>query len=383
MEAGAGGGVVEEGFSQPPVSPRNGHTRPELLQTEPGGGRQGVSNTRAAAATANAAGPHHDRLRRQERIARDVRAGLPTGRSSTSSVGAGDSPAPASPRATQEPSFLLGLDCVAPPQSWQVQEAGESATERQLQPILRELDTLKLEAEAVLTAQHSEAKEQLARAREREAEARAAEEELRRARGELAARERDLAERERQLAARERELAGREGGVHAQLLSREQQVTGQEQRSAERETQIASRERRLVDREEQLLDRERRLAEREADLAAHWEQLVARREELEAQAAEVEQAVARLQSEEEHLRDWRRQLEEREQRWDEACREAQALKHLNPKPRISPRLGKENQDLQRQLEQQQGRIQDIKRRPESWGSETESAVRRDSLGAPL
>lgn len=199
---------------------------------------------------------------------------------------------------------------------------------------------------------------------------------------ELASLERELANREQRLAARERELATREAEAHAEFRTRERQVADQEQRYAEREEQLSGQEKRLVQREEQLLGRERRLADREAELAQLWEQCAASRDGMESRSAELEQVARRLKQEEERLKEWRRQLDERGQRWDEACQEAVVLKICHPKPFLSPRLGKENRGLLRELGEQQDRMHEIKRRHASWGSDTDVAPREDVALGP-
>jgi len=268
-----------------------------------------------------------------------------------------------------------------PPTARELDVPGEDARALGDNAITCEPDTRRMEATAVLTAHDPEVGQTWGSALEaRGADVRAGEEELRRGRLELSARERQLAGREQQLAARERELASREAEVHAEFRCREQHAAGQEQRFVEREEQLLVRSQRLADREELLMGREQRLAEREADFAKQWQELRASRDEVESRVAEAEATAARLRLEEERVREYRKQLDERGQRWDEACKEAHVIRQCNPRPRLSPRLGKENQELQRQLEEQQGRIHDIKRRPESWGSDSDSTSRRDSLG---
>lgn len=182
----------------------------------------------------------------------------------------------------------------------------------------------------------------------------------------LRERQRELVSREQQLAAREQELASREVELQAGLRDREQRILGRERRCADREEQLADQERRLVDRETQVLGREKRLADREADLAERWERFATRREEFEILNSELEQLGSRLRGEEEKMKEWRRQLDERELRWSEACNENHLIKHYHPKRRLSPRSGKENQELQRQLEEQQSRMHEIKRQSGSW-----------------
>jgi len=292
----------------------------------------------------------------------------------------------------------------------QARESVETMPDEHLRPILRELDTLKSDATAVLScARRPEMSDHLiwearpnrsqqdneARRGQQEADMRTREEAFqadlrqreedfeerrrrledeledrrRRQEDELEERRRrqevELEERRRchesELAARERELAGREKLV----ASREQEMAEREKatlsRLDQREGQLFTQQQRLHEREEHIADRERRIADREADLVERWDQLSARREEFDGRNTELEQGLLRLRDDEEKLREQRRALEEREMRFAEAAKEAHLLKHYQGRPRFSPRVGKENHELLRQLEEQQCRMQSIKR----------------------
>jgi len=218
----------------------------------------------------------------------------------------------------------------------------------------------------------------------RREEERQREEEKRKEQAEQAARE--LAARERNLAEREQRLADREADAYTGLRAREQQLL-------ERERQLSERERQSSEREERWRDQERKesqeIAERQAELANRWKecsdrqeqwrtQQLAENEEMKARAegvaefdrrlrAEEADAARRTKEQEERLSDLRQQLQERDLRWAEACKDVHVLKQHLPKTRFSPRGNKENQELLRQLEEQQGRMHEIKRKPTSWG----------------
>ena len=61
------------------------------------------------------------------------------------------------------------------------------------------------------------------------------------------------------------------------------------------------------------------------------------------------------------MKELKRSLEERDARWHEAAKDATVILKPHLKPRLSPR-GKENMELQRQLEEQRGLMHKIKRR---------------------
>jgi len=285
------------------------------------------------------------------------------------------SPCPLEPCVRQDPDRSSS-------QSGAVASNAAPADEESLRPILRELDTMRSEAAAVLMGRRPETgdqqPQQSQQQRERGLSGCGVDEQLldesrRRTQAEHAARQRELVSREQQLAAREQELASREAEMQAGLRDREQHVLSRERRCADREEQLAEQERRLADREDQVLGREKRLADREADLAERWERFATRREEIDSQSSELERLGERLREEEDKLKEWRRQLEERELRWSDACNEAQLIKHYHPKPkrRLSPRSGKEN-ELQRQLEEQQSRMHEIKRKSGSWSPDCDN-----------
>jgi len=195
-------------------------------------------------------------------------------------------------------------------------------------------------------------------------------------------------ERERQVAGREQRLAEREAEMHDDRRTAEQALYARERAALERDAQLARREEEW--RAQHLAERQE-LLDRQADLAGGWKELSQRQEEwraqqiaekddLEATALELERASAsfreeeahiekRLREEEERLREVRRVLDERDLRWAEACKDATVARAHVPRARLTPRSappGKENQELQRQLEEQAHRMQQIKRNGGSW-----------------
>merc|ERR1711939_874161 len=81
-------------------------------------------------------------------------------------------------------------------------------------------------------------------------------------------------------------------------------------------------------------------------------------EELAAREAEIEEREAKVDCEFEQKSQWAKQLEEKERRHIEACQEAQALRSVH---RVTPSgPGKENNDIMKQLEEQQDRMHNIK-----------------------
>lgn len=244
----------------------------------------------------------------------------------------------------------------------------------------RETDLQSREANLRVREQAAKQAEALSEARLREARESlvAAEEALRREQAELAAREKELA-------GRERRLAERESDVHSDLRAREQQLLERERRLSEREEQWRSHEeetrRQQSEERKEFTDRQAELTNRWRDLSDRQEQWRSQqlkdREELEALHSRLDQSEARFKEEEsrasaqfkdeeERLREVRRQLDDRDLRWAEARKEQQVLKqHVSlMKPRISPRTSQDKQDLQRQLEEQNLRMHDIKRKAE-------------------
>jgi len=219
-------------------------------------------------------------------------------------------------------------------------------------------------------------------------------EEVERRREQVEQSARELANRERDLATREQRLAEREADVHVSLRAREQQLAAREQKLSEREEtwrsqQVAERQE-LSERQAELADRWRELSDRQEQ----WRtQQMAEREELEARSVELDQAAAqiredelrssaRIKEQEDRLRELQRQLNERDMRWAEACKDAHIVKQHLPKRRFSPRGGKENHELQRQLEEQQLRMHEIKRKACSWEQSNDSgaSVADNTLG---
>lgn len=267
---------------------------------------------------------------------------------------------------------------------------------------LRELCAAKVSSAGTVAARDAEIKEQLAReraalqareweaevraaegaARRREAEARSAEDDQRQMQAELMVRERDLANREQRLGEREASIHAGFQKREQQLFDREQNLLSREQRVAEREADVTDRWREFTERQEKW--RLQRIAESEEFecRSADLDQTAAKlKEELDCRNAQLDQKSFNLKGEEDRLKERWRQLDEREMRWGEACKEANVFKHVHPMHRFSPRAGKENQELQKQLEEQQCRMQEIKRKPESWGSDSGSDTfsRRASL----
>jgi len=203
----------------------------------------------------------------------------------------------------------------------------------------------------------------------------------------LEQREAELAERERQLASREQRLAEREADAHADRRAAEQMLMAREQAVLERERRLANRE---EDWRSQHLNEMHKVSTRQAELANKWKELsvrqdewriqqMAEKEKLEALSLSLDKSAeefreeearteARLKGEEERLKEVKRQIDERELRWSEACKEANVVRTHMLRPRFSPRSGpgKENQELQRQLEEQASRMQQIKRGTSAW-----------------
>lgn len=241
------------------------------------------------------------------------------------------------------------------------------------------------EAKEALDRQQKETREALEALQARETEAREAREarqkEEREARAAAAAREEalqqqqaELAVREKELVGRERRLADREADVHTDMRGREQQLLERERRLAEREAELTERWRDLSDRQEQW--RMQQFSEREA-LEARSTAL----DQMEAAMREEEaRHSGRRKEEEEKLRESRRQLEEQDLRWSEAIRESQVLKQCLPKARFSPRNSKDHAELARQMEEQQTRMQAIKRNPGSWGQTPVNSTGSPSSG---
>jgi len=246
---------------------------------------------------------------------------------------------------------------------------GDSPYRREGSPaILGGLRELRAEAEAVLRSREaahpgrdSAIKDQLARERAGMFQGgmptelcAAVEEELRKGQAELASREREVTQREQR-------LAEREADVHSSLRVREQMLLEREQRLAAREAELSDRCSDLTERQD--LWRKEQLIERD---------------EFDVQKQEQEKLAQRLLEEEERLAELRKALEDKEKAVEgrdmhlsEARKEAAVLKpSMLKQPRMSPRSGKENQELQKMLEEQQNRIQAIKHTPDAWDSQT-------------
>lgn len=298
--------------------------------------------------------------------------------------------------AAEEASLLISPD--QPPGSDRLQLLGESMLRmdgelcraresclgtREAEMSSKELDLKAREREAATSEEELRSRELDLRVREQEAReacavAEAREREAREVLATVEVREYEAREAIAVAETRERETA-------ESLASLEVRAREAKERAAAGEDALRLQRLELATREKELAGRERRLAEREADLHSdlsareqkllEWERRLVERE---ARSAEVDQAEVKLREdetrvaakqreEEERLRESRRQLDEQYLRWAEAVKDAQVLKQHMPKPRFSPRNGKENQELVRQMEEQQNRIHAIKRGAGSWG----------------
>mmetsp|Transcript_146508 Transcript_146508/g.255576 ORF Transcript_146508/g.255576 Transcript_146508/m.255576 type:complete len:695 (-) Transcript_146508:212-2296(-) len=213
-------------------------------------------------------------------------------------------------------------------------------------------------------------------------------------------------EEEAALQIRENQLNIRETELMAQLEARRlaQQESLQDEANQvrrfdmevrQRERELATQQAALMDsRNAALADREAAQANREAIQAKteaiqkKTEEMQLQRQELQTLRFELEDRDAGLNKreevlaqEEDRLRTLRKQLEERERQHIEACREAQVLRqHPTSSRRLSPHsVGKENQNIRKQLEEQQDRMHEIKQmgwkqeKPQHEGNE-ESTV---------
>ncbi|CAE7711479.1 unnamed protein product [Symbiodinium sp. CCMP2456] len=190
---------------------------------------------------------------------------------------------------------------------------------------------------------------------------------------------------QRELRMREERLEGRERNVTA----RESDLVSREKRVADREADLAKMFDRLTEREEQQRkESQSRLAElssKEEGLKLQLQDARDRNADLHCRQADLDQREAKLRAEEERerCRDLKRGLDERDARWHEAAKDASLVLKPHLKPRMSPR-GKENVELQRQLEEQRGLMHKIKRKQDSWaaeGLEESGRGHRDSFGS--
>lgn len=198
---------------------------------------------------------------------------------------------------------------------------------------------------------------------------------------EMQARAQDLQVQEKDLASQRSELAKakEELAEHRRLLRQQQEdLDAQVDANHDKEGVLRERMMHLAEAERNENDDRRKIDEtlaslkdREAEVRKQ-EQAIRQREravelrERDAGSREADLEVLRerelnLKDQEERLRRWQKQLEEREQQHIEAVKEAEVLKlKLNPGSRRSPRAGKENQELKRQIEEQQTRMKEIK-----------------------
>eukprot|EP00933_Yihiella_yeosuensis_P041389 TRINITY_DN3577_c0_g1_i1.p1 TRINITY_DN3577_c0_g1~~TRINITY_DN3577_c0_g1_i1.p1 ORF type:complete len:551 (+),score=137.30 TRINITY_DN3577_c0_g1_i1:77-1729(+) len=166
-------------------------------------------------------------------------------------------------------------------------------------------------------------------------------------------------QRRHDLASREARLAEREDALQA----------GREQLSEQRDALEKERQKLFASREEfqkEEKDLKSRRAQFEEEFRRKDEELRAMKIEME---EEMEAAAARNRAEEDRLKELKRQLDEKENRLQEASREASVLKPTKQLQRASPH-GKENHSSQllRELEEQRSRAHDIKHHRISDGS---------------
>ena len=183
------------------------------------------------------------------------------------------------------------------------------------------------------------------------------------------------------------------------LLILQEKLRVREHKVAEREADLVAREKRVADREADLAKMFDRLTEREEhhrqdsqvranDLASQKDELQAealqlknRCADLDCRSADLDQREVKLKAEEDRCKELKRNLDERDARWHEAAKDATVILKPHLKPRLSPR-GKENMELQRQLEEQRGLMHKIKRKQDSWAeSGEEIRCHRDSFGS--
>mmetsp|Transcript_129469 Transcript_129469/g.182539 ORF Transcript_129469/g.182539 Transcript_129469/m.182539 type:complete len:474 (+) Transcript_129469:81-1502(+) len=212
----------------------------------------------------------------------------------------------------------------------------------------------------------------------------------------------------------ERRLHATEESSEDERARLQRELRMREARCMELQERLEGRERNVTARESDLVSREKRVADREADLAKMFDRLTEREEQhrkesqsrlaelsskeeglkqqlqdarnhnadLHCRQADLDQREAKLRAEEERCRDLKRGLDERDARWHEAAKDASLVLKPHLKQRMSPR-GKENVELQRQLEEQRGLMHKIKRKQDSWAAEglEESRGHRDSFGS--
>ncbi|CAE7688149.1 unnamed protein product [Symbiodinium necroappetens] len=193
--------------------------------------------------------------------------------------------------------------------------------------------------------------------------------------------QRELRTREARCVELQERLEGRERNVTA----RESDLVAREKRVADREADLAKMFDRLTEREEQQRkESQSRLAElssKEEGLKLQLQDARNRNADLHCRQADLDQREAKLRAEEERCRDLKRGLDERDARWHEAAKDASLVLKPHLKPRMSPR-GKENVELQRQLEEQRGLMHKIKRKQDSWAEGEEGGRgHRDSFGS--
>jgi len=195
-------------------------------------------------------------------------------------------------------------------------------------------------------------------------------------------RERDLRSREARLAELQEKLEARERAV----ATREADLVCRETRVADREADLAKMFDRLTEREEhhrrENQTRHGELVSKEEGLRAQAQDVHERSADLNCRSADLDQREVKLKAEEDRCRELKRSLDERDARWHEAAKDASVVLKPHLKPRLSPRGGKENVELQKQLEEQRGLMHKIKRKQDSWAEGLEdSRGHRDSFGS--
>lgn len=163
---------------------------------------------------------------------------------------------------------------------------------------------------------------------------------------------------EEQLEAQARRLTEAE----RDLPEREREVRRRESAQSEREAGVSKREAALAEREAKLGEDQGRFNAEKVQFAEEVAQL---REEQEAQSRKLARREAEITYREENIEgeadkysQWTKQIEERERQHIEACKEAQVLRSVRRSSSGGP--GKENNELWKQMEEQQDRMHKIK-----------------------
>lgn len=181
---------------------------------------------------------------------------------------------------------------------------------------------------------------------------------------------RRLQEQEDKLREQEDRLREQAASREAELVKAERRMEDWQRRLQEHEDKLRDRDEQTASREAELAKAERRLAERETEMARREAACSTREFEVQSIELDTQRQARRLQEEEDRIKETKRQLDEREHRWLEAHRDRDSvmLPHTGRGARMSPR-GKENYQLQRQLEEQREMVHQIKRKNNSWSPE--------------